>query len=73
MNVKADKDYTGQLKGIILFPCCPNEKVIVYEGSKGSTSNKCPRCRKMAVFNFDRMTAAAAAPIRGAVHKLKTT
>lgn len=72
MNMRTDSAQPEHIKGMIPFPCCPHEKILVYEGSKGCTSNKCPRCGKMAVFNFDHMTAAAAAPIRGAVHKLKT-
>ena len=51
---------TERLKGIILFPCCHREKVLVYELSRGRTSNKCPRCGEYAIFDYDHMTAERA-------------
>ena len=33
-----------RLKGIIPFPCCHREKILVFELSRGKTSNKCPHC-----------------------------
>ena len=72
MNMRTRSDQLGDLKDVIHFPCCPKEKIIVYKNSTGRTSNKCPCCGKIAVFNLDHMTATASAPIRGAVHKFKT-
>lgn len=52
--------------GVIQYPCCPTEKVIVYEGAHGRTSNKCPRCGKFAEIDYDRMYARRSRPCRGA-------
>ena len=60
------------LKGIIVFPCCPQEKVMPYESCQGRASLKCPKCGKIALFDYDRMTARPAPPARGAVRKFKT-
>lgn len=72
MRMNADSNQPDQIKGVILFPCCPKEKIIVYAGSSGRTSNKCPQCKKMAEFDLDQMKADAASPMRGVVHKFKT-
>lgn len=61
-----------QVKDMIPFPCCPREKIIVCVNSRGRASIKCPHCGKIALFDFDEMTATIISPIRGAVHKLKT-
>ncbi len=57
---------------MISFPCCKKEKIMVYEGSKGHSSNKCPNCGKYAVFDFDKMTATESEVLRGAVHRFKS-
>lgn len=49
-----------RLKGIITFPCCHREKILVYELSRGRSSNKCPRCGEYAIFDYDQMTAERA-------------
>ena len=56
---------TEEEKGIIPFPCCPGEKIIVYECMQGRTSNKCPRCGKYAVFDFEKMISYKGMPLRG--------
>lgn len=67
-----DNDHPGELKGMIQFSCRCDEKILVFEGAAGRTSNKCPRCGKITVFNYDTMSAIPAAPLKGAVHKLRT-
>lgn len=60
-----------RLKGMIPFPCCEKEKIMVYEGSSGKCSIKCPVCRHYAVFDYDKMEAVPGETLRGAAHKLK--
>ena len=60
-----------KMKGMIPFPCCRGEKVIAYESSSGRSSNKCPRCGKFALFDYDVMMAVPSSAARGAAHKLK--
>jgi hypothetical protein len=60
-----------KVKGMIKFPCCKKEKIIVYEGAEGRSSNKCPRCGKYALFDFDKMTSEPAEVARGVSHKFK--
>ncbi len=60
-----------KMKGMIPFPCCRGEKVIAYESSSGRSSNKCPRCGKFALFDYDAMMAVPSSAARGAAHKLK--
>ncbi len=55
-----------RVKGMIPYPCCPKETVIVFLDAHGQVSNKCPRCGKFARFDYDRMTATAARAFRGA-------
>lgn len=69
LEVQMVSTSTEKLKGMIPFPCCKTEKVMAFESSSGRTSNKCPRCGKFAVFDFDRMTAYYAPALRGAAHK----
>ena len=59
-----------KIKGMISYPCCANEKVLVYENTVGYSSCKCPRCGKYAIFDYDRMTSRPSAAIRGATRKL---
>lgn len=61
-----------KIKGMISFPCCEKEKIIVYEGACGSSSNKCPRCGKYAIFDFDEMTSTSTVAARGVSHKYKS-
>ena len=64
MSVETEND---ELKGLIPFPCCPQEKVFVYESSRGRASSRCPRCRKFVLFDYGSMTARIVRPIRGAM------
>lgn len=61
------------VKGMIPYPCCPKEKVIVYLDAHGQVSNKCPRCGKFARFDYDRMTATEVSACRGAsrIYKIR--
>ena len=54
------------VRGMISYPCCPGETVMVYQNAHGQVSNKCPRCGKFARFDYDRMTATAVRACRGA-------
>lgn len=60
-----------ELKGMIQFPCCEKEKIMVYEGSSGKCSIKCPKCGRYAIFDYDKMTAVPGEILRGAAHRLK--
>lgn len=44
-------------KGIIKFPCCTEEEIVVCINATGYIVNKCPRCNKQVLFNLDDMTA----------------
>ncbi|WP_337366560.1 hypothetical protein [Phascolarctobacterium sp.] len=65
------KDGTSTIKGCISFPCCEKEKTIVYDGTSGMVSIKCPNCGHYAIFDYDSMTAVPGKTIKGAAHKLK--
>lgn len=54
-----------KIKGIITYPCCSQEKIVVYEDTGGWTSNKCPNCGKYAMFDFEHMTAWKISAVRG--------
>lgn len=60
-----------KLKGMISFPCCKKEKIMVYEGSSGRCSIKCPRCSRYAIFDYDKMEAEQGETLRGASHRLR--
>lgn len=60
-----------EMRGMISFPCCSSEKIVVYEGSTGHSSIKCPHCGKYAIFNFNKMTAETITAIRGASQRWK--
>lgn len=57
-----------EVKGIIKFPCCTTEKIVVYKNSSGHGAIKCPRCGRFSVFNFDEMTAETVDEKRG-IHR----
>ncbi len=61
----------SEVKGMISYPCCPKETVIVFMNAHGQVSIKCPRCGKFARFDYDRMAATAFKPYRGASQKYK--
>ncbi|MBR2602775.1 MAG: hypothetical protein IKE08_08820 [Clostridia bacterium] len=50
----------------IPFPCCPKEKIVVFPGTYGSASIKCPNCGKYALFDYDSLTAKPGRTCRGA-------
>ena len=59
-----DPNATFEMKGIIKFPCCGKERIMVYSGSSGQCAVKCPNCGKTSIFNFKEMTAKAVSEIR---------
>jgi hypothetical protein len=67
----SDNKSEKKIKGMIEYPCCPKEAVIVYETSRGSFSIKCPRCGKFVLFDADQMTAEICAPLKGAKDKFR--
>lgn len=62
----------GELKGRIPYPCCPKEGMMVFKGTHGRTSGKCPNCGKFANFDFDLMSATPSHALRGASKRFKT-
>ena len=46
--------------------CCPKEKIVVFPGTYGSASIKCPNCGKYALFDYDSLTAKPGRTCRGA-------
>ena len=59
------------VKGMISYPCCPKETVIVFLNAHGQVSIKCPKCGKFARFDYDRMAATAFRAYRGASQMYK--
>ncbi len=59
------------VKGMIPYPCCPKETVVVFMNAHGQVSIKCPRCGKFARFDYDRMSATAFRAYRGASQMYK--
>ena len=66
-----DPDPAQQVKGMISFPCCPKESVMVYADAHGRVSIKCPKCGRFAVFDYDEMCAEPCKPCRGAADQFK--
>ena len=62
--------YEG-LRGYIRYPCGCKAKILVYEGTCGKTSIRCPICGRYAVFYYDSMTAEKAKATCGAISFLK--
>lgn len=60
----------NNVQGVIHFPCHSKEKVLVYEGTNGRCSLKCPFCDRFALFDFDTMSSKPAKASRGTVHNL---
>ena len=54
---------------MIPYPCCPREKVVVFPGTHGSASVKCPNCGKYALFDYDSLTAQPGKTCRGALKR----
>lgn len=65
-------DKINNVQGVIHFPCHNKEKVLVYEGTSGCCSIKCPSCDKFALFNFNTMQSTQVNAAKGAVHKFTT-
>lgn len=57
---------TDEYTGVIVYPCCPREKVLVKRGTLGAASQKCPHCGKYVLFDYNKMTAELIRPVRGA-------
>lgn len=53
-----------EIKGVIKFPCCEAEEIVVYKGSSGECAIKCPNCGCMSIFSFDRMTTRTISEMR---------
>lgn len=58
-----------KIKGMIAYPCCPKNKVMVYTSARGRVSVKCPKCGKFIIFDYDNMTAEIGEVARGATHR----
>ena len=56
------------VRGVIPFPCHSKEKALVYEGTRGYCSMKCPSCDKFALFDFNEMKAEPIKAAKGAIH-----
>ncbi len=57
--------------GYIEYPCGCHTKMLVYEGTVGYISSRCPNCQKFARFNFEQMTSEPCQAAQGVVQKLK--
>ena len=68
-----DPDPDHRVRGVIPYPCCPTESVVVFADAHGRSSVKCPKCSRFAVFDYDKMCADQGRPCRGAVEQYKTT
>lgn len=64
-------DFFDELKGFIDFPCGCKARILVYKGTTGRSSSKCPICGRIGLFHFDSMTSERAQPARNAANKLK--
>ncbi len=60
-----------QIKGYIEYPCRCNTKLLVYEGTVGIISGRCPNCQKFAEFDLEKMTSRPCQAAQGVVQKLK--
>ena len=61
----------AEVKGMIPYPCCPKESVLVYAEAHGRSSQKCSCCGRFAVFDYDNMTAKSSRPRRGATEQYR--
>ena len=61
----------NNVQGVINFPCHSKEKVLVYEGTTGCCSVKCPSCDNFALFDFNNMKSEPIKAARGAIHNIK--
>lgn len=57
-------DIEENLKGKIRFACSCKAQVLVYYGTHGKSSMKCPVCGKFSLFDFDAMAATRVKPLR---------
>ena len=65
-----ETDIYEDLRGYIAFPCGCDAKILVYEGTAGKTSQKCPICGKYSTFYYDTMKAVRTKAKRGAIQYL---
>lgn len=59
------------IKGYIEYPCGCHTKMFVYEGTVGRTSDRCPKCQKYAIFDFEEMKSYPCQAAQGVAQKLK--
>ena len=57
-------DIEYNLKGKIQYACGCKAQVLVYHGTHGKSSMKCPVCGKFSLFDFDAMAATRVKPLR---------
>lgn len=57
-------DIEYNLKGKIRYACGCKAQVLVYHGTHGKSSMKCPVCGKFSLFDFDAMAATRVKPLR---------
>lgn len=60
-----------RVRGMILYPCCRKEAILVLNDARGNVSCRCPRCGQFADFDLGSMTASVRKPIRGASERYK--
>lgn len=59
----------NNVQGVIHFPCHSKEKILVYKGTRGCCSVKCPYCDNFALFDFNTMKSKETKPAKGTIHK----
>lgn len=59
----------SKYKGFIECPFC-GDRTMVMKGTHGRASHRC-KCGKLLLFDYDRMTAERAAPLRGGTKYFK--
>ena len=57
-------DIELNLKGVIRYACGCKAQILVYKGTRGQTSIKCPVCGKYCLLDYDAMTATGVKPLR---------
>lgn len=57
-------DIEYNLKGKIQYACGCKAQVLVYHGTHGKSSMKCPVCGKFSLFDFGAMAATRVKPLR---------
>ena len=65
-------DIEYNLKGKIQYACGCKAQVLVYHGTHGKSSMKCPVCGKFSLFDFDAMAATRVKALGMALHRRKS-